>query len=506
MTVTRQTAAGLAHLAVAAVILALVLVGNARAALPGANGKIAFETGRTGNSEIFVMNADGGNQTNVSNDSATDQEPAFSADGSKIAFASSRSGNSEVFVMNADGSGQVNRSNNPAIDSSPSFSPDGSKIVFRSNRDAGNSEIYVMNSDGTGQTRLTTTADGESRPSFSPDGTKIVFQNESQDDVFVMNANGSSPVNVSGNVGNNTSPAFSPDGSKVVFQSNRDGNQEIYVVSADGQGLQTNLTNNMASDTRPDFSPDGSTVIFQSGRDANNEIYVMKADGTGQTNLTNASSSEAAPNWQPVVDADSDGVLDPGDNCKGTANADQADLDGDGAGDACDADDDADGISDTVEGQTGTNPHAADSDGDGKPDGADACPTLAATTANGCPVIVQPPPVITALSFTVTGVSSKISRKNLIAKGIRPSVTPNRAVAFRFELRAPITRLRAASAGDLVISERSLARAAGKRSALLAIGRRLRGAVHKGTKLRLLITATDANGTTKVVTRRIAVR
>ena len=71
----------------------------------------------------------------------------------KIAFISNRDGNDEIYVMNADGSNQTRLTNNPAM-IRPSFSPDGSKIAFVSNRD-GNYEIYVMNADGSNQTRLT---------------------------------------------------------------------------------------------------------------------------------------------------------------------------------------------------------------------------------------------------------------------------------------------------------------------------------------------------------------
>src|SRR5215203_1605780 len=68
----------------------------------------------------------------------------------KIAFSSSRDGNAEIYVMNSDGSNQINLTNNSADDSGPSFSSDGTKIAFNSNRD-GNYEIYVMNSDGSNQ-------------------------------------------------------------------------------------------------------------------------------------------------------------------------------------------------------------------------------------------------------------------------------------------------------------------------------------------------------------------
>jgi len=62
----------------------------------------------------------------------------------KIAFASNREGKFEIYVMNADGSEQTNLTNNPADDEYPSWSPDGNKIAFASKRD-GNSEVYIMN-------------------------------------------------------------------------------------------------------------------------------------------------------------------------------------------------------------------------------------------------------------------------------------------------------------------------------------------------------------------------
>ena len=81
------------------------------------------------------MDADGSNQTRLTNNQASDFFPSFSPDGSKIAFTSNRDGSYEIYVMNADGSNQTRLTNDPADDDDPSFSGDGSKIAFYSNRD-----------------------------------------------------------------------------------------------------------------------------------------------------------------------------------------------------------------------------------------------------------------------------------------------------------------------------------------------------------------------------------
>ena len=94
---------------------------------------------------------------------------SFSPDGSKIAFYSNRDGNYEIYVMNADGSEQTNLTNNPADDSQPSFSSDGKKIAFVTDRyRQGLFEIYVMNADGSEQKNITNNPAYDGYPFWSP--------------------------------------------------------------------------------------------------------------------------------------------------------------------------------------------------------------------------------------------------------------------------------------------------------------------------------------------------
>ena len=81
-----------------------------------------------------------------------------------------RDGDNKVYVMNADGSEQTRLSSVDDGDTDPNWSPDGSKIVFSTYRN-GEADIYVMNADGSGQTRLTSNPLKHSRKANSPQAT-----------------------------------------------------------------------------------------------------------------------------------------------------------------------------------------------------------------------------------------------------------------------------------------------------------------------------------------------
>ena len=122
---------------------------------------------RDGNTDIYLVNADGSIVSRLTDHPETDQAPSWSPDGTRIAFWAWRGANAEIFVMNADGTGQTNLTNNPARDANPCWSPDSTRIVFESDRD-GNGEIYITNADRTGLTRLTNNPARDAQPSWSP--------------------------------------------------------------------------------------------------------------------------------------------------------------------------------------------------------------------------------------------------------------------------------------------------------------------------------------------------
>lgn len=131
---------------------------------------------------------------------------------------------------------------------------------------------------------------------FSADLIAFESMRDGNPDIFLMTANGSAVINVTNHTSADGDAAWSPDGSRLAFASTRDGNTEIYVMNVDGSDL-VRLTDDSAVDRFPAWSPDGSTIAFSSTRDTIFEIYLMDADGSNQRRLTAHAADDVEPVW-----------------------------------------------------------------------------------------------------------------------------------------------------------------------------------------------------------------
>lgn len=203
--------------------------------------RMAFQSNRDGNWEIYVGNGIGANPIRITLNAADDIRPRLNRGATQVVFVSNRDGNNEIYAVNVDGSNLRRLTNNADDDTDPMWSPDSSKIAFTSARD-GQPEIYVMNADGSAQQRLTYDAAIDSQPAWSPDAARIAFvahragPSGSGGRVWLMNADGSNPVILSADFAWSAYPVWSPDGGRIAFSGYAYGDQwaDAIVINADG--------------------------------------------------------------------------------------------------------------------------------------------------------------------------------------------------------------------------------------------------------------------------------
>jgi TolB protein len=189
----------------------------------------------------------------------TNVSPAWSADGTKIAFSSSMRGDSDIYVIDANGSNPRRLTTAKGPDVSPVWNPKtGAQIAFVSGR-SGLPQIYIMDADGTNQQRITDVGYAVS-PSWSPNGQFLVFSwmrkygpgAPGAQDIYIMDIASRQWVQLTHDAGRNDFPSWSPDGRHIVFQSNRSGKDEIWTMLADGTRQQP-LTSS-SKNTQPNWS------------------------------------------------------------------------------------------------------------------------------------------------------------------------------------------------------------------------------------------------------------
>jgi TolB protein len=181
----------------------------------------------------------------------------YSPDGTKIAFAATEGGNSDVWVMNADGTGARRLTSDPALDLSPSWSPDGRRIAFVSDR-AGSPQIYLMNADGTGVRRLTFQGNYNQTPQWSPRGDLLAFTARDERkvfDLFVVAVDTGKIERITQDQGRtNEDPTWAPNGRLLSFRSDRAGAAQLLVCDPKGD-RQTAVAGGAGDLSAPAWGP-----------------------------------------------------------------------------------------------------------------------------------------------------------------------------------------------------------------------------------------------------------
>ena len=270
------------------------------------NGKIAFirSTGPGDPApKLYLMNEDGSGQT-VMAETTQGGHLTWSPDGTKLAFRDVGG----IYVVNADGTGETRLPGTSSADAWPAWSPNGAQIAVRS-LEGGSDGIYVLDVDGSGRRRV---VEGGAWPAWSPDGRRIAYSDGEH--IYVVNADGGGRRRITSMPGAKDSPTWSHDGRKIAFRLNDaiavtdvDGGQSRNLATPGGTGLANpegrgaiKLASGRGTPAEVRWSPDGTKLvytIYQTGQACS--IWIMNADGSDQKPLTDNSTCDRDPAWQP---------------------------------------------------------------------------------------------------------------------------------------------------------------------------------------------------------------
>lgn len=247
--------------------------------------------------DIWAMNADGTQPTNLTKSRAAEADPVWSPDRKWIAYtllADTKVGSEGVYVMKSDGSARRKITPNRMVACAPSWSPDGKHLAFsrvhwaKNNRGGSDPTFIICRIDIDG-THLQKLCEGY-LPAWSPDGKTILYRNETG--VHLMNSQGRSLktlVSAELSMASVSKAAWSPDGARIAYvKAGQDEFGSIWVMNADGSGKKR-LTDGKTSDSDPEWAADGTRLYFtrkSAERLPLSAIWAMNPDGTEQKPLT----------------------------------------------------------------------------------------------------------------------------------------------------------------------------------------------------------------------------
>jgi TolB protein len=242
---------------------------------------------------IRILTVAGGASLRVVGDTAA-ESPQWSPDGRRLAYVGSDDG---IFIVNSDGTGTRRLTSPRWFDDLPTWRPDGTMIAFErflSTPTSNGDDVFVINADGSGLRRLTRGM-GHEQPAWSPDGRLIAYLGYDEDkaasdgtfDVYAMNADGSNQRDLLETGAWESDPTWAPDSRRIAFTSSGPGSRGRDVHLLIVTGGHRNLSHSSRGDLSPSWSPDGRNIVFASSRDGNMEIYLMTASGRDVRKLTN---------------------------------------------------------------------------------------------------------------------------------------------------------------------------------------------------------------------------
>jgi TolB protein len=266
--------------------------------------------------EIFAMDWDGDNMSQLTTHRSISISPAWSPDGKKVAYTSyvkkigSKFRNADMLLLNLTTGKRELLSYRQGINSGAAFAADGNSIYLTISQGT-NPDIHQIGLDGKVISKTTNGPAGAMNvePATCSDSNVIAFSSDraGRPMIYTAKRDGSSPTRVTFAGVFNSSPSLSPDCKKIAFAGQSDDHFDIFVMNVDGTGM-LRLTSakkpngRWSSNEDPSFSPDGRFVMYTSNRTGKNQIFISTIDGTEERRLTNDSHNYFKPKWSKNVE------------------------------------------------------------------------------------------------------------------------------------------------------------------------------------------------------------
>lgn len=269
---------------------------------PGiATTRIAFVSSRSGNKEIWVMDYDGQNQTQLTKGRTIAVAPRWSPDDSRIAYTC-LAGTFQICMYSMELGRNVAFARYGGTNASPSWSPDGTRLAFMSSMGAAPNIYTADAASGGSLKRITVSGGPDAQPVWNrKTGQQIAYVSGrgGLPQLYLMNADGTNSEKVDlPDMGYVVDPDWSPNGQLLAFTWRRpEGNFDIYVMDIASHKL-VEVTRDAGRNEKPSWAPDGRHLVFQSTRTGKWQIWTMLADGTEARQLTTEGQNES-PNWSP---------------------------------------------------------------------------------------------------------------------------------------------------------------------------------------------------------------
>ncbi|MEM5295190.1 Tol-Pal system beta propeller repeat protein TolB [Burkholderia sp. JPY481] len=203
--------------------------------------KVAYVSFEKKKPIVYIHDLPTGRRIVVSDQKGNNSAPAWSPDGRTLAVALSRTGNTQIFAVNADGSGLRRLTQGSSIDTEPTYSPDGQWIYFTSDR-GGAPQIYKMPAQGESAgnaQRVTFTGSYNTSPRVSPDGKELAYISRvgGAFKLYIQDLQGGTATGLT-DTSHDESPSFAANGQYILYATQVNGRGVLAAVSTDGRTRQ----------------------------------------------------------------------------------------------------------------------------------------------------------------------------------------------------------------------------------------------------------------------------